>query len=282
MHAKSHLLYHPIFLLSLVVLALNDHVLKGLYHNWLTGKISDFAGLIVLPVFIAFLFPKLRKWTCLISASFFIFWKTEASNDFVDWLNSNGHFSFYRVIDYSDFIALLILPLSWKLVNQNNPNSLRLRKTGSYAIGLISFLVLTATTMPLTQTFEPEGTIYIGQKYKLKVPKDTVLTRIEQLGYTYERYGDRYVINDIVVPEIQEGHKYRIKPDTILELKFYFLDFPYQPTKKQDALGAQFLCVEEVKFSEINTITNWRVLKRYSKIYDEFTKDLFAKEVTKK
>lgn len=34
---------------SMLLLGLNDHCLKATYHNWITGKLSDFAGLVVFP-----------------------------------------------------------------------------------------------------------------------------------------------------------------------------------------------------------------------------------------
>lgn len=46
---------HPLFLAALVVLVVNDHVLKGagVLPGWLTGKLSDLAGLVVAPVLVA-------------------------------------------------------------------------------------------------------------------------------------------------------------------------------------------------------------------------------------
>ena len=48
-------LLHPLWLVSLGLLVLNDHVLKGasLLPAPLTGKLSDFAGLVVAPVLLA-------------------------------------------------------------------------------------------------------------------------------------------------------------------------------------------------------------------------------------
>jgi hypothetical protein len=48
-------LAHPAWWLALALLALNDHVLKGagLLPAWLTGKLSDVAGLVVAPVLLA-------------------------------------------------------------------------------------------------------------------------------------------------------------------------------------------------------------------------------------
>ncbi len=43
------------FIMGLVVLFLNDHIFKLEYSNWLTGKLSDLAGLLILPMIISFL-----------------------------------------------------------------------------------------------------------------------------------------------------------------------------------------------------------------------------------
>lgn len=51
----SRVLLHPLWLGSLAVLVLNDHVLKGsgLLPGVVTGKLSDFAGLVVAPALLA-------------------------------------------------------------------------------------------------------------------------------------------------------------------------------------------------------------------------------------
>lgn len=41
---------HPLPWLAVAVLAFNDHVGKGLGPGWLTGKLSDFAGLAFFPL----------------------------------------------------------------------------------------------------------------------------------------------------------------------------------------------------------------------------------------
>src|SRR5690606_28492776 len=43
-------LLHPVTLLSLVVLVLNDHWLKRVAPSVLSGKLSDFAGLVLAPL----------------------------------------------------------------------------------------------------------------------------------------------------------------------------------------------------------------------------------------
>jgi hypothetical protein len=51
----SDALVHPVVVSALSLWLLNDHVLKHAYANWWTGKLSDAAGLIVFPCFLAVL-----------------------------------------------------------------------------------------------------------------------------------------------------------------------------------------------------------------------------------
>ncbi len=55
---QLQILLSPEFLIGLLLLLMNDFVFKELFHNWLTGKLSDFAGLFIFPLFWSALFPK--------------------------------------------------------------------------------------------------------------------------------------------------------------------------------------------------------------------------------
>jgi hypothetical protein len=50
-------------LLAVAVLVLNDHVLKARFHNGLTGKLSDFAGCFVLPLFVSAVLAQVTHWS---------------------------------------------------------------------------------------------------------------------------------------------------------------------------------------------------------------------------
>ncbi len=43
------LLLHPVVLVALAVLVINDHLLKVIWPGWLSGKLSDFAGMVLFP-----------------------------------------------------------------------------------------------------------------------------------------------------------------------------------------------------------------------------------------
>lgn len=53
-------LMHPFILAALILTALNDHYLKYKFNNFLTGKISDFAGLFFFPLLLCALFDFIK------------------------------------------------------------------------------------------------------------------------------------------------------------------------------------------------------------------------------
>lgn len=57
----GRLLLHPVALFALFLLVANDHVFKALAPSWLTGKMSDAAGLIVAPLVLAMLIEVLVR-----------------------------------------------------------------------------------------------------------------------------------------------------------------------------------------------------------------------------
>lgn len=62
-------LIHPIPILAFAILAINDHYLKHLYPSMITGKLSDFAGVFVFPIFLCGLWSLIsRQWITLRSA----------------------------------------------------------------------------------------------------------------------------------------------------------------------------------------------------------------------
>lgn len=54
-------LANPIFIVSVVLLILNDFYLKATFGNIITGKLSDLAGLFAFPFFFKLLNTKTQK-----------------------------------------------------------------------------------------------------------------------------------------------------------------------------------------------------------------------------
>src|SRR5262245_48139142 len=98
-----------LILLALVgVSLLNEYVLKATFHNWLTGKLSDFAGVAAFALFWCMLFPQARRLILLGTAVGFAFWKSPAADGLISGLNTILPFSVGRVIDWTDLIAFKV------------------------------------------------------------------------------------------------------------------------------------------------------------------------------
>jgi|GEM_PF-889105 len=141
-----------VFIIGLVILILNDHLLKEVFGNWWTGKLSDFAGVLILPMFIQYLFPIKTKNAAIITVLFFVFWKSPYSQFIIDGFNSIGLFSINRAVDYTDFLAFAILPLSVFVLNNTDKfkvdfsNNLS-QKLATYAVVFVAMIAFTATSM---------------------------------------------------------------------------------------------------------------------------------------
>jgi len=97
-------------------LLLNDFHGKATYHNWLTGKLSDIAGIFIFLVFLTALFPNYKKVWVLSTAVLFIIWKSPLAEPAIQLFNHIG-ISISRTIDYTDLIALLVLQLTYHYDN---------------------------------------------------------------------------------------------------------------------------------------------------------------------
>jgi len=120
MSSKSRTVYllNYVFLTGLAVLAVNDHFWKEAYGNWWTGKISDFAGILILPLLLKFFFGWRDTLILLLTVVFFFWWKSPWSGGFLALANAQDWVYFTRVVDYSDLLAYLFLPCSWRVLRQ--------------------------------------------------------------------------------------------------------------------------------------------------------------------
>jgi hypothetical protein len=121
-------LQHPLTLLSIAVLLLNDHVLKVISPSWLTGKLSDFAGLFFFPfILTAGLSLVLSKFDLSrqrigqiafgIVAIWFVLLKT---TPFVNLLTAQFTSLFFGapvqiILDPTDVVALVVLWPAWMM-----------------------------------------------------------------------------------------------------------------------------------------------------------------------
>lgn len=133
------------FLLSLAVLLLNDYYLKSSYSNWLTGKLSDVVGLFLFSLFWAALFSQRTRAVAVISGILFLMWKLPLSQPAIDFWNSISSIRIARVVDYSDLLALTVLPFSVRYFNSYRP--VRVRQVLAVPVVVLSFFAILGTSV---------------------------------------------------------------------------------------------------------------------------------------
>ncbi|WBX99489.1 hypothetical protein [Chryseobacterium gambrini] len=262
---------NPIFIVCLMTLLLNDFYLKQTFSNALTGKISDFAGLTVFPIFIAYVFPNTRKWISIATGILFMIWKTPLVTPIIETLNQFSPLKIQRIIDYSDYWALVVLPIAHTIINRDKILILdfgKLLKLGKIGIASVSLFAICATSTPPPVEM-PKGTIYIGKEYTIKKSKAETIEMIKSLGYNVDFYNNLeistsfrkhrsrnipyYQTNNIIIYDENS------KPiDTILNVKYTLYETEQNRTKIE---------IINVKLSEDGNIQRWQTLKYLRKQY---------------
>ena len=110
------------YISSLIIIILNDHYLKtaGIAPAWLTGKISDFAGLFLFPIFVLMIIRLVfyyvgksinesKALIIILILTGAIFGAANLSSDFSGFLS--GLLSITNVVDPTDCVAIIMLPL---------------------------------------------------------------------------------------------------------------------------------------------------------------------------
>lgn len=131
------------FLFCLLLLLINDFYLKEAFHNTLTGKLSDFCGLFIFPIFWSVFFPKRKLAIFLLTGLLFMVWKSEYSASFIEFFSAYC-FPIQRVVDHTDIIALIVLPLAWYSLNRPKWSC----NLSPSFIALLAFFAFCASSVP--------------------------------------------------------------------------------------------------------------------------------------
>lgn len=145
------------FLLCLALLLLNDSWLKSTYPGAITGKLSDFAGLAVVSLLLLAAWPRRAPYLfCCISLAF-LWWKSPASEPFIQIFNELGLFSIGRTVDFTDMIALIIFPVCHVVAGQNNCIAIpwtQVRRYLTIPVAAITIVALLGTSsIPIQRSF---------------------------------------------------------------------------------------------------------------------------------
>lgn len=263
---NRNLLFNWIFLVGIIILALNDHVLKWQFSNLLTGKLSDIVGLLILPMFIQFVFPRPKNYAIVVSGIFFIFWKSPLSEDFIHLYNQCTLIPITRTVDYTDLLALAVLPLSHFLINHIDNyrlGNLAIRTSPLWVL-IPSCIIFMATSPPISYYKKPNGDIHIGKSYRIKSSKAAFLAKLKLEGLTVRpdtsekqpSRADYYLIDNVV---LNHGK------DTVKSIQIGFV--------------GNVLIVNNVNLKGDFKVSDWKQLKQYSKHYQKLIKTEIIEEI---
>jgi len=156
----------PGFVTAVALLLVNDWILKPALGSWWTGKLSDFAGLYAFPLFWSAFLPRRQRLIYVLTAVGFVVWKSPLSDPLITSWNAIGLWPVSRVVDYTDWIALVALLPSYQSALER-PRSAhhrwiivarRVAAAGMSAVAVIAFLA-TSTSPSYNYDF-PAGTDY--------------------------------------------------------------------------------------------------------------------------
>jgi hypothetical protein len=144
-------LRHPLWWAALALLLINDNLLKGggLLPGWLTGKLSDIAFLVVAPVLLACLLPvrvpyrRVLAFAATVGVYVVADLSPAASDAIVGWAARVGlHWRLWP--DVTDLLALVVLPVSFRLAGRRGESGLRRgrrrRETAGVLVGAAACL----------------------------------------------------------------------------------------------------------------------------------------------
>lgn len=171
----------PLFIVSVALLLLNDLYLKSAHPGLLTGKLSDIAGLFAFPFFFSLLLPRWKLPIYIMTAAGFILWKLPAADPVIAVINDILPYSIGRLADYSDYWALLVMPVAYiykpqQVLWDNKAFQAAVASVAVFAFcatggthGFIKFYRYSTSKYQLQQYIDSVFTYYPD----LKVPKDS-------------------------------------------------------------------------------------------------------------
>lgn len=143
------------FIASLLLLLINDAWLKAAHPGLVTGKLSDVAGTALVTLLL--LAPCRHRPGAVYAgvAAVFTWWKSPLSQPFLDAANSVLPVAIGRTVDYTDLLALVVMPLCRPVVT--NPHTFAIpgqrvrRLLVAPLAALTLFGVMASSVLPLTR-----------------------------------------------------------------------------------------------------------------------------------
>lgn len=238
---NKFLILNYVFIFCLVILCFNDHILKHEFSNWLTGKLSDAVGIIIFPLLLSYIFPKLKTNSVWVSALIFTFWKSGFSEQLIELYNQVSIIQITRVIDYTDLFVFMFLPIPYYFIrNINKINQLHIQKVHPAVLLFPTGFILMATSPPPSYqyTFSRQNLHCMKCHINVSLSQNEIVEELKKEGIVFDTI---FPMNEKVYerhPYFKENdiHFYRIKEmvidnDTLKNVEFAMRSIGKEKTK---------------------------------------------------
>jgi hypothetical protein len=188
----KHYILNYVFLGCLILLLLNDHYFKYVYSNWFTGKLSDAVGIVLLPLFLVFLFPGLRRYSVALSGLLFVIWKSPYSQGMIDFYNAHSFVSTSRVVDVTDLYVLLLLPIPYYVIGQiDKLQILHIDRIHPIVVLLPTIATLLATSPPPAHYMtRSNGNLRCNKcTTTVRYDQDDIVAKLKRAGIAMKKVG---------------------------------------------------------------------------------------------
>lgn len=240
----------PAFLVAIVILLVNDLYLKAHHPSWLTGKLSDFAGLYVFTQFVAVTLNVRIVMAASVSGVLFIAWKTPLVTPLISFVNEHTRVRLHRTIDYTDLLALLVLPIAVRLYAVRSVCRWNVAK---YAVAGVTLLAIM-------------GTSVITPSYSTRFQMRELLNSgTQEIRATYAKVDQLLTSREMQCVSCNEGKSYReyrdVNGDVTVQLNYDSLDhnifvsvhtrFPDRARAKIDELQTELMTLLRTRFENV-------------------------------
>ncbi|MCD4486084.1 hypothetical protein LQR31_16545 [Chromobacterium vaccinii] len=160
------------FLISLLLLLANDWWLKPSHPSWLSGKLSDFAGLMLIGLLLQAAWPRRFLASAAGLALAWLWWKSPMSTPAIRSFNTALPFAIARTVDYGDLIALWVLPLcrlAWLRHERMAAMPAAARRWLASPLALAAVLACVASAVPYSQQYGVRARVAAARLDRAKV-----------------------------------------------------------------------------------------------------------------
>nr|WP_321235132.1 hypothetical protein [uncultured Psychroserpens sp.] len=219
--------------------------------------------------------PKHIKFNLALSAVLFMFWKSSLSTDAIDFYNKFAFIQTSRVVDYTDYIALVMLPFVYWLIKKikENPEFLAIKtKLNSVFVLIPTVFILISETPPRSHYITQTDSNFRCHNCKLKVnmTQAEVLEKFGAFNIKIDTIFDSSVYNRYALQEDSLRH-YTIKEFIIDNDTLRNTDI----SLRSPEVGKTIISLNGFDYNK--DISNQKMKRKLQRHFRKITKDYFKK-----